>query len=143
MYCTKDDVYAAVGESHAMRMATDSAADQTATIEGRITDAIVRASDRIDIYLRSRYSLPLSNIPDVLKDYCVQMTIYYLASRKGIDLSGTESTIRTNFEDCIKELSKVADGKLDIGIINDSGESSPQASPIVISPDSVFDVEDY
>lgn len=142
-YCTKDDVYKAVGETHAKSMATDASADIAATKEARIDEAIARASDRIDTFLRGRYTLPLTNVPGVLTDYCVQITIYNLASRKGIDQNGAEKTIKDNHDTALRELKLIAEGVLDIGILSNDGKSTPQVTPLSSFPVSRFDAEDY
>lgn len=143
MYCTKADIYGAVGESHAKAMATDQSTDTTGVKEGRIDEAIERASSRIDTYLRARYTLPLTNIPAVLTDYCVQIAVYNLASRKGVDQESTEKTIKDNYDTTLKELRLIADGVIDIGIINDEGESAPQVTPLTSFPSSHFDTAGY
>lgn len=98
---------------------------QPAAIQQALNDASVE----IDGYLESRFSLPLSDPPAVLNLHCCTVAMYRLQSLRPLhDLEDA----RKRYEDVIKFLEKVAQGKLTLGLAADSAEP-PEAIPSVMT----------
>lgn len=78
-----------------------------------VTRALEDASDEIDGYLAGRYSLPLSTIPKILVFQCVDIALY-----RGSGVSGASQTDdkKERYNNAIRFLTKVAEGKISLGI---------------------------
>jgi len=71
--------------------------------------ALLDASSEIDGYLAGRYSLPLATVPPNLILFCCDIAIY-----RGSKGSMVTEECRKRFEDAIRYLSKVAEGKISL-----------------------------
>lgn len=97
--------------------------------DGPIAQALSDASVEIDGYLESRFKLPLTDPPAVLNLHCCTIAMYRLQSLRPLhDLEDA----RKRYEDVLKFLQKVADGKLTLGLSVDSQEP-PIANPSVMT----------
>lgn len=78
--------------------------------------ALERASRVADTYLRDRYTLPLAcPIDQSLVDAVVQIAAWRLMSRRGFDPNSPgDATIRVNYEDAVKWLTRIANGQAQI-----------------------------
>ncbi len=94
----------------------------------------------MNLYLSSRYSLPLPFIPISLRDICVKLSLYQLLSRKGYAKDSADSIIKTNYDAAIKQLELIAKGTLDVGIIvnNDNEPVSSSSGAVYKFPKSRF-----
>ncbi len=96
---------------------------------GPINQALADASVEIDGYLESRFTLPLTDPPAVLNLHCCTIAMYRLQSLRPLhDLEDA----RKRYDDVLKFLQKVADGKLTLGLSADSQEP-PTANPSVLT----------
>lgn len=78
--------------------------------------ALEDASAEIDKYLSSRFDVPLLNVdtdPSLswVKRCCADLTIFYLAATNDV----MTDLITMRFDQCIKQLTKIAEGKINIG----------------------------
>ncbi len=113
MYATRDDMVHAFGEKECVSI-TDR--DFTGSIDDVVMDgALTRASAEIDSYLVGRYPVPWSDTPGVLVGRCCDMARYFLCG------SGTQMTeqIRERYEDAVRYLERVADGRHGLGRTSD------------------------
>lgn len=85
--------------------------------------------DEIDGYLRRRYSLPLSTVPNDLESKALRM-VYYYGHLKS-PTSTVSEKVRKDFEDIKSWLSKVAEGKVDLGLTAQPAENSDRAIEIL------------
>lgn len=79
-------------------------------------EAVIDAQSEIDGYLAKRYNVPFQNTPKVIHKFAKDIALYNLVSRKGIDESDREKTYLTRYNAAIMFLTKVAEGKIDIGV---------------------------
>lgn len=86
----------------------------------KIEEAIVDADAEIDGYLNKRYPVPLVNIPEMITKISKDIAVYNLMSRSGIDEGEGEANYLTRYKAAITYLTKVAEGKFDIGIQDSS-----------------------
>ena len=103
------------------------------------TDAVERAlksaSSQIDSFIGVRYSLPLTTPDDLLKQYCVDIALYLLASGRNVQ----SEEHRQRFEDALKHLEKIGAGKANlivphdiIGADGNTTSASAGPRPIVV-----------
>jgi phage gp36-like protein len=77
----------------------------------KIARALETASDMIDGYISGRYALPLAKPSGVLRDCCVSIAVYRMASNPGL----LADDMRERFKDAVKFLEHVAAGKANLG----------------------------
>jgi len=94
-----------------------------------INQALADASVEIDSYLEARFQLPLTDPPAVLNLHCCTIAMYRLQSLRPLhDLEDA----RKRYDDVIKFLTSVSQGKLTLGLAADSAEP-PQAPDAVVT----------
>lgn len=72
----------------------------------RVDRALAETSSQIDAYLGVRYTLPIAPVPDVLRAFAVDMTVYRLALRVG----RPRDELRKRYDDAVAYLRAVAKG---------------------------------
>lgn len=72
-----------------------------------VTRALSDASDEIDTYLAVRYAVPLAEVPAIVRQLAVDLSLYRLALTE--DVLTEELTRRR--DEAIKSLQRLADGK--------------------------------
>lgn len=112
-YASRDDMVRAFGESECIAL-TDR--NYTGAIDDDVlSGGLERASARIDSYLAGRYPVPWTDTPGILVGICCDITRYELV---GADTQPTEE-IRTRYEDAVRYLERVADGRITLGRMPD------------------------
>ena len=99
---------------------------QNAVIDTALSDA----SNEEDTYLESRFSLPLTDPPAILTQYCCYIAMYRLASQFGL-LHDMKSA-KDRYDEVIKVLQAVKDGTQTLGLATDGAEP-PTAKPSVMT----------
>ncbi len=95
-----------------------------------LAQALADASVEIDSYLEARFTLPLSDPPAALNRLCCDIAIYRLQALTPLhDLEDA----RKRYEDAIKFLAQVNQGKLTLGLSADALEPpAAQAEAAVV-----------
>jgi len=75
-----------------------------------VAAAIERATGLIDSHLRSRFTVPLSSTPDLVREIALSLTRYFLA-----DENASERT-RADHKQALVWLKEIREGKIDIGL---------------------------
>lgn len=75
-----------------------------------LNDALRAATGRINGRISIRYPKPFETIPDILKDLCVDIAIYFLARDHG----RLSDNIEQRYKDAMGELKDIAAGKADL-----------------------------
>ena len=70
----------------------------------------------MDGYLRSRYQLPLNQVPTLVRNICLQLARYWLYSRRP-DGKGFPPNVKDAHAQALKDLERIADGKLHLGLL--------------------------
>ena len=86
------------------------------TVTPYAQQAIDDAQAEIDGYLGKRYNVPFSKTPKVVNKFAKDIALYNLVSRHGVDESEREKTYLTRYNAAVTFLTKVAEGKIDIGL---------------------------
>ncbi|MBG6242922.1 MAG: DUF1320 domain-containing protein [Candidatus Symbiopectobacterium sp. Dall1.0] len=119
-YCTPDDVAAVIPRQTLIELTQDGVsmaigqALPEVVNEAVVSEAIRYAVELIDAHLRGRYTLPLTQVPTVLKDLALNLVCHALYRRRpegDLPDAVKESTRATE-----KTLVALRDGKLTLGI---------------------------
>ncbi|OOH87340.1 hypothetical protein BMT54_10035 [Pasteurellaceae bacterium 15-036681] len=125
MYASVEDFVLRVGEKQAIEL-TDR--DYIGYVnEDVLNIALSDSSSQIDGYLASRYTLPLSMIPQNLTRICCDIARYRLCSMSNVTI--TEEIIE-RYKLSLKELEQLASGKVSLGI--DALDNNEEADDAVI-----------
>ncbi len=109
-YATVQHITDRYGED-ALLMLADRDGDDS--VDVNVVDQVLTdASAEIDVWLASRYSLPLTSTPSVLIRICVDIAVYRLSSDADV---ATEEK-RQRFEDAISMLKNIANGKAKLSL---------------------------
>lgn len=95
--------------------------------EEKLAFALERASALIDGYLVGRYKTPWTDTPGILVGYCCDIARYQLAT----DFRIETQEIRMRYEDAIRFLEKVSEGKISLGR-DMAGNAIPSSSQMRI-----------
>lgn len=124
-YATRADIEALYGGDElrgVLNLARDAELSPTDT--ARVDQALTESASQIDAYIGPRYTLPLPTVPDVLRGFAIDMTIYRLALRNG----RPRDELRTRYEDAIKFLGAVGKGHANLPGVDIGATSSDAAS---------------
>ena len=124
-YCTQADLEADVGAAQFLVLADrdcDGAADP-----GAVETAISRASEEAESYVVGRYRLPLTaDQAAALRTHVISMALYRLA---GSPATETDQ-LRTRYEDAVKWLTRLSEGKVSLGR---PGRTPRPSTPVMAS----------
>jgi phage gp36-like protein len=109
-YAVQADMVTALGDDELTQL-TDRASPPVGAIDAAVlTRALEAADGEIDSYLASRYSLPLSSTPPILRDCAIDIARYRLHDRAVSEL------VANNYKARQAWLRDVAAGKASLGI---------------------------
>lgn len=89
-----------------------------------VEQAIADADAEIDGYLAKRYKVPFEKTPQVINKFAKDIALYNMVSRKGVDENEREKTYLTRYNAAIAFLTKVAEGKISIGVSENNTEDA-------------------
>lgn len=129
-YATVADMVARFGDVEMIHASDrdDNHQINTSVIEGAINDA----SDFIDGHLAGRYALPLQTSPKMLTRICCDIARFYL------DDSTVTEKQQNAFDTAKSVLSKLADGRMSLGLPVDSQPEQTDGDIEMQSAGSVF-----
>lgn len=127
MYAQSADLVAAWGQDTVTRL---SVSDSDPSGQGTTAAALAYASSIIDAQLSVRFALPLAEVPQVLTDVAVDLTIDRLAN------SADQSTeiIRDRAKRARTDLREIADGRMHLGLPARSPTDSPRPVLARVTP---------
>lgn len=103
-YCTESDLLSLIPQKELAELTTDSGDLPDSQV---VTEAIDRADAEIDAYLGSRYTLPLTPVPDQVKGLSMDMALYHLYSRRSV----APPVRRQKYEAALSLLKQIAAGE--------------------------------
>jgi len=110
VYCTLEDIKAHLPAKDIAELSNDG----RNTINEDVVDAAINESGvLIDSMIGGRYSLPFQNVPPLLKNICINLSIYNLQQRQ-INLDDN-SGMRKRYDNAMKLLEKIASGEILLG----------------------------
>ena len=114
-YCTYEDIQGHIPEARLVEVTDDLAPNATGEVKVAIVEkAIKESSTLIDSYVRKRFPRPFQSVPEVLRMFCVDLSIYNLYERV-TELNITDG-MKLRYDNAIKLLIRIADGEQDIGV---------------------------
>ncbi|OQA18886.1 MAG: hypothetical protein BWY64_01210 [bacterium ADurb.Bin363] len=106
-YCTLSDLIKALPKERIIELSDDSG-NPTEINENNTDEAILKASNEIDGFIRGRYTLPLDTVPAIIKDISIDLAIYYLWIRRP-ERAAPEGVLR-RYRDRIERLKGIQKG---------------------------------
>lgn len=116
-YCTYGDLLDTMSEVSIAQLTDDTGVNQI-DME-KVNKALGDAGELVDSYLKGRYNLPLIQVPTMVCRLAATIARYFLYSRR--PEQEVPKTVEKTYEDAVKSLELVRDGKINIGIKEASG----------------------
>lgn len=110
-YCAQTDLLKSIREADLIELTDDAGAGEVDT--DAVDQAIADADATINAYCQSRYSVPFTTTPDMIRKLSVDLAIYNLYALLDDKVPDVR---KENKSDAIKFLTRVADGKMDLGV---------------------------
>lgn len=116
MYCTLADVLEQVPEATLIQLTNENISfDNTVPVNTDVVSGAIRYADElIDAHLRGRYTLPLAEIPTVLRDIAVTLTRYRLYARR--PEGAMPDTVKDDNKVATRQLIDIRDAKLTLAL---------------------------
>ena len=124
-YCIQDDILDQVDEAVLIQLTDDAGAG--AVDADKVTRAIEDADGTIDAYCEGRYTIPLSPVPDKIRQISVDIAIYNLFSRRG---DAAPEVRKDRHKEAIRFLEAVRDGKARLGAATPAPANTPDTVSI-------------
>ena len=131
-YSTQDDILEQMDAATLIGLTDDAGAGVVDAT--KVTRAIADADATIDSYCQGKYSVPLSPVPDKIRQLSVDVAIYNLYSRRD-DIA--PEIRKDRHKEAIRFLEKVAAGAIALGAATPSPETTGTAVDIS-SNDRIF-----
>ena len=109
-YCTQDDILNQISEDDLIQLTDDDDAGEVDT--DKVSRAIDDAEALIDSYCGTKYLVPFSTVPDIIRSQAVEIAIYDLFARR----MGAPEERKQRYDDAIRFLKDVAGGKASLGV---------------------------
>jgi phage gp36-like protein len=107
-YCAQADILELIPESELIQLTDDG--DLGVIDDGVVTRAIADADSEIDGYCGDRYSVPFTDVPDMVRKLSVDIAIYNLYARR----QGAPEGRKQRYDAAVRFLERVADGKASV-----------------------------
>ncbi len=99
-----------------------------------ITAALDSASRKVDGYLADEFTLPLVTWSDDLREVVCALAAWTVLTTRGFNPdSPSDAAVRTRYDDAIRWLERVADGKIRPVIKDSAPAEQPASAPMVFS----------
>lgn len=135
IYATVEELIAAVPDPSLLAQATGTEEPDDAKLEKALDDA----SAKIDGYIGSRYSLPLPEVPPVLRTYCIDIALYGLLNFRAL---GDLEDVRLRYKDAIDFLKDLIKGGVSLGL-PETATAPPASGTAFIGGSSIMKGLDY
>ena len=107
-YATIVDLKNRIPEEWIIQLSDDNQTDSIDT--EKANDVLRYGSDIIDSYLRGRYQLPLTTVPDMIRDLNIYLATYFLFTRSLV--TTIPEPIKAQYDEAIKLLKEIQRGKM-------------------------------
>lgn len=132
-YCIVDDLLGQVPAETLLRLTDD---EETGIVnQQRVNEAIENAEAEIDAYAQARLPVPFNPVPKVIRKLAIDIALYNLFSRRGIEEGSSDEIVISRYKDAIKFLENLAKGLVSIG----QPTPPPQQTVDVQSQIRIFD----
>jgi len=136
-YCSEADIKKKIPSSELEQLIDDTGSDSAPDKTARITAAISNADSKINAFCGQKYTVPFSTVPDVVKDLSVDISIWWLASRRWntIDM---QSTIKMNNDKAISLLEKISKGTVVLSVPDPAKNPNKVAATVITSSSRIL-----
>jgi phage gp36-like protein len=123
-YCTQADLLEQISEDELIQLTDDAGAGMIDAAV--VTRAISDADAEIDSYAGTRYSVPLSTTPAMIRKLSVDISVYNLFARR----RGAPDDRKERYKNAIRFLSDLSKGLISIGVSTPApaDDSGPEAT---------------
>ncbi|MGE4827819.1 gp436 family protein [Yersinia enterocolitica] len=133
MYCTLADLLEQVPEQTLVELTNEVVGfDERPPVNASVVESCIRyAGELIDAHLRGRYTLPLAEVPTVLRDIAITLVRYRLYTRR--PEGAVPDTVKDDHKLAVRQLEGIRDAKLTLGLqsterdVPESGEIRARA----------------
>uniref|UniRef100_UPI0035C76D3C gp436 family protein n=1 Tax=Serratia quinivorans TaxID=137545 RepID=UPI0035C76D3C len=133
MYCTLADLLEQVPEQTLIELTNEVVGfDERPPVNASVVESCIRyAGELIDAHLRGRYTLPLAEVPTVLRDIAITLVRYRLYTRR--PEGAVPDTVKDDHKLAVRQLEGIRDAKLTLGLqsterdVPESGEIRARA----------------
>lgn len=144
MYIQIDELLTAFSRKIVVQLSND----EPAATEPNLTvleTAVKVANERIDAALRSRYTLPLKEVPTLISQHALTLARYWLYARR--PETKMPDTVEKTYQQAVKELEQIANGKLHLGIaeskLEQAGDLLPDNNEYEVRANARIDTSHY
>jgi phage gp36-like protein len=135
-YCTLTDLQGVMSDSELIQL-TDDSVPPISIGQNNVDQAILRAGNLLDGYLRGRYVLPLSPVPGIMTNLAVDVAVYNLYKRK--KKGAFPQAVADDYKNTLKLLENIQKGLIDIGstritVADTTGATSSGGGGMVSAP---------
>lgn len=144
MYIQAQDLTDVMDEVTLRQLSTDNSRATEAN-QAVIAKACEYATETVDGYLRSRYQLPLNQVPTLVRNICLQLARYWLYSRRP-EGKGFPDNVKETHSQALKDLERIASGKLHLGLTEigaEGDDSLPSALKFKARAPQKLDLSGY
>ncbi len=98
-----------------------------------VARALAAATALIESFLAVRYPTPLTTVPELVRDMCVDIALYKLAGT-GV---GPTDEMRLRYEDALSLLKRIADAKANLDVLQPA-EPAGAGDVLLVAEERVF-----
>lgn len=110
-YCTLNDIQTVITETTLIQLTDDV---NVGAVDANVVNSAIEYADTlINGYLRPRYTLPLTEVPQLLKNFSIDLARHWLYSRRLLEMP---DALKDSYKNTIKFLENLQSGKLTLGI---------------------------
>lgn len=132
-YSTLSDIRQRIGERELIELTDD---DGSGLVDEDVAaSAIADADEEIDSYVGSRYAVPITPVPGILRKFSADIAIYNLHSRRDDSIPEIR---KARYENAVKFLTAVASGKISLGQYDPGGSPPDSGASCTAPPERVM-----
>ena len=132
MYATLTDILERFDAAHNPELSQLTGGADGVRDDARIEAALLSASGEMDTYLGTRYALPLAGASAALSEELGRIACDIARYRLWADHASEE--VRRRYDDAIRWLTRVAEGKLVLALTDPAPGATPAASASAAAP---------
>jgi phage gp36-like protein len=115
-YCSQSDLEKLIPTAELTQLTTESGDEPDAAV---VAEAIAKADAEIDAYLSVRYSLPLAQVPPLVRSLAEEIALFHLYSRRSV----APQVRRQKYEAAVAFLKQVAAGQAGVDGVAANGQA--------------------
>lgn len=130
-YATLDDLIARAGEDEIRQVADRDRDGEIDPVV--ITEALEHADNLVNGYVGTKYALPLSPAPDLVRTWAIDI------ARHRLHFQGPPDYVVKDYEKALASLERVAKGLISLPVSGAETPASSAGTVMFSAPDEVFD----